>query len=93
MNENMTKTQLVVKNYRDTFTLSKQSSLFTTRQTSVVVCDRAWDYDIFLKFDKILLMNANDIFDERGLFSRFSIPMSTFVNFYWLEDDGPITRI
>ena len=31
MNENMTKTQLVVKNYRDTFTLSKQSSLFTAR--------------------------------------------------------------
>ena len=77
-------TQLVVSsasNSRGAFTLSKQPSLFTTRRSSVAVCDRAWDYDVFLKSDEELMMHAIDIFDERGLFSRFSIPMTTFVNF------------
>ncbi|KAL7553381.1 hypothetical protein ACHAWF_017532 [Thalassiosira exigua] len=60
--------------------LSKPS-LFTTRRSSVAVCDRAWDYDVFLKSDEELMMHAIDIFDERGLFSRFSIPLTTFVNF------------
>jgi len=79
--ENMAETQLMVRNSRGAFTLSKQPSLFTTRRTSIAVYDRAWDYDVFLKSDEELMMHAIDIFDERGLFSRFSIPMSTFVNF------------
>eukprot|EP01082_Thalassiosira_pseudonana_P001598 g1164.t1 g1164 contig10:1517111-1521355(-) len=66
---------------RAAFTLSKQPSLFTVRRSSVAVCDRAWDYDVFLKSEEELMMHAIDIFDERGLFSRFSIPMTTFVNF------------
>ena len=69
------------KNSRGAFTLSNQPQLFTTRRTSVAVNDRAWDYDVFLKSDEELMMHAIDIFDERGLFSRFSIPMTTFVNF------------
>lgn len=64
---------------RGAFALTKQPSVFTVRRSSVG--DRAWDYDVFLKSDEELMMHAIDIFDERGLFSRFSIPMTTFVNF------------
>ena len=50
MNEKRTKTQLVVKNYRYTFTLSKQSSLFAAMQMSVALYGRAWDCSITLKY-------------------------------------------
>ncbi|KAL3809957.1 hypothetical protein ACHAXA_011399 [Cyclostephanos tholiformis] len=62
-------------------TLAKQSSIFAIRRTSVGVGDRAWDYDVFLKSHDELVMHAVDIFEECGLFSRFSIPITTFVNF------------
>jgi len=42
---------------------------------------RRWDYDVFLHSKEELTMHAIDVFDERGLFTRFSIPMATFVNF------------
>eukprot|EP00804_Cyclotella_cryptica_P006131 CCRYP_018429-RA/>CCRYP_018429-RA protein AED:0.03 eAED:0.03 QI:3227/0/0.5/1/0/0/2/0/1348 len=66
---------------RTAFSISNQPSLFTARRSSVSINDRAWDYDVFLQSDENLMMHAIDIFDERGLFSRFSIPMTTFVNF------------
>jgi len=43
--------------------------------------DRSWDYDVLLQSDEQLMAHAIDVFEERGLFSRFSIPMNTFVNF------------
>ncbi len=43
--------------------------------------DRDWAYDVFLQDEDALIMHAVDIFDERGLFSNFSIPVTTFVNF------------
>ncbi|KAL3776418.1 hypothetical protein ACHAWO_007834 [Cyclotella atomus] len=61
--------------------IAKQPSLFDARRSSVSISDRAWDYDVFLQSEEDLVMHAIDIFDERGLFSRFSIPMTTFVNF------------
>ena len=73
---------------RGAFSLTKQPSLFSTRRSSVAVNDRAWDFDVFQKSDEELLMHAIDIFDERGLFSRFSIPVSTFVNFVNAVKDG-----
>ena len=69
------------KKLRVAFKLTKEPSLLTTRRSNVAVCERAWDYDVFLKSDEELMLHAIDIFDERGLFSRFSIPMTTFVNF------------
>eukprot|EP00956_Cyclotella_meneghiniana_P034476 scaffold105349_cov72-Cyclotella_meneghiniana.AAC.2 len=66
---------------RAAFTLAKQPSLFDVRRSSVSISGRAWDYDVFLQSEEDLMMHAIDIFDERGLFSRFSIPMTTFVNF------------
>ena len=74
-------TLTLIASARRPFILSKQPSLFALRRSSVGVGDRAWDYDVFLKSDEELLMHAIDIFDERGLFSRFSIPITTFVNF------------
>jgi class 3 adenylate cyclase len=66
---------------RAAFRIAKQPSLFDARRSSVSISDRAWDYDVFLQSEESLMMHAIDIFDERGLFSRFSIPMTTFVNF------------
>jgi len=43
--------------------------------------DRDWSYDVFLHSEDDLIMHTVDIFDERGLFSNFSIPVTTFVNF------------
>ena len=43
--------------------------------------DRGWDYDVFLHTKEELTMHAVDVFDALGLFSNFSIPMATFVNF------------
>lgn len=43
--------------------------------------ERGWGFDVFLQGGEELIMHAVDIFDERGLFSNFSIPVSTFVNF------------
>ena len=43
--------------------------------------DRDWSYDVFIYNEEQLIMHAVDIFDERGLFTNFSIPVSTFVNF------------
>ena len=43
--------------------------------------DRDWGFDVFLQNEESLIMHAVDVFDERGLFSNFSIPVSTFVNF------------
>ena len=80
--ENANGSQMIVasgQNPRGAFTLAKEPTIFTKRRSSVG--DRSWDYDVFLKSDEELLMHAIDIFDERGLFSRFSIPMTTFVNF------------
>jgi hypothetical protein len=64
------------------YTTARQPSpsLFDIRRSSVSVVDKAWDYDVFVKSDEELMMHAIDIFDERGLFSRFSIPITTFVN-------------
>jgi len=70
-----------IENQESGAIMLSQPSLFLTRRTSITAGDRAWDYDVFLKSDEELLMHAIDIFDERGLFSRFSIPMTTFVNF------------
>ena len=61
--------------------LTKHPSVFNVRRSSVAVNDRAWDYDVFQKSEQELIHHAIDIFDERGLFSRYSIPMSTFANF------------
>jgi class 3 adenylate cyclase len=71
------------KNSRRPYTTARQPSpsLFDIRRSSVSVVDRAWDYDVFVKSDEELMMHAIDIFDERGLFSRFLIPITTFVNF------------
>ena len=68
---------------RGAFRIAKQpsSSLFNARRSSVSINQRAWDYDVFSQSEEDLMMHAIDIFDERGLFSRFSIPMTTFVNF------------
>ena len=49
--------------------------------TYVDVSERDWGYDVFLHGGEALIMHAVDIFDERGLFSNFSIPVTTFVNF------------
>jgi class 3 adenylate cyclase len=43
--------------------------------------ERDWSYDVFSKSEEELIMHAVDVFDERGLFSNFSIPVTTFVNF------------
>lgn len=43
--------------------------------------DRDWGYDVFVYNEEQLIMHAVDIFDERGLFTNFSIPVTTFVNF------------
>lgn len=43
--------------------------------------ERDWSYDVFSRSEEELIMHAIDIFDERGLFSNFSIPVTTFVNF------------
>ena len=43
--------------------------------------DRDWGYDVFLYDEEELIMHAVDMFDERGLFANFSIPVTTFVNF------------
>ena len=43
--------------------------------------ERDWSYDVFLQSEEQLVMHAVDIFDERGLFTNFSIPVSVFVNF------------
>jgi hypothetical protein len=43
--------------------------------------EREWGFDVFLHGGEALIMHAVDIFDERGLFSNFSIPVTTFVNF------------
>ena len=71
------------KNSRRPYTTARQPSpsLFDIRRSSVSVVDRAWDYDVFVKSDEELMMHAIDIFEERGLFSRFLIPITTFVNF------------
>ncbi len=45
------------------------------------LADRDWGFDVFLQDEESLIMHAVDIFDERGLFANFSIPVSTFVNF------------
>ncbi|KAL7495107.1 hypothetical protein ACHAWT_003622 [Skeletonema menzelii] len=66
---------------RVAFMLSKHPSVFNVRRSSVAVNDRAWDYDVFQQSEEELIHHAIDIFDERGLFSRYSIPMSTFCNF------------
>jgi class 3 adenylate cyclase len=66
---------------RGAFMLSKHPSIFNVRRSSVAVNDRAWDYDVFQKSEQELSHHAIDIFDERGLLSRYSIPMSTFCNF------------
>lgn len=83
--EDMSGTQSLIasanKCSRRPYNLSNQPSPFVIRRTSVGVGDKAWDYDVFLKSEEELLMHAIDIFDERGLFSRFSIPITTFVNF------------
>jgi len=47
----------------------------------VSFADRDWSYDVFLHNEEQLVMHAVDIFDERGLFTNFSIPVTTFVNF------------
>ena len=43
--------------------------------------DRDWGYDVYLCNEEQLIMHAVDIFDERGLFANYSIPVTTFVNF------------
>ena len=43
--------------------------------------ERGWDYDVCLRSEEELIMHTVDVFNERGLFSRFSISMTTFVNF------------
>jgi len=43
--------------------------------------NRGWGYDVFDCNEEQLIMHAVDIFDERGLFTNFSIPVTTFVNF------------
>jgi hypothetical protein len=43
--------------------------------------ERDWGFDVFVQGEEALIMHAVDVFDERGLFSNFSIPVSTFVNF------------
>lgn len=43
--------------------------------------DRDWSYDVFVYGEEELTSHAVDIFDERGLFTTFSIPLMTFVNF------------
>jgi hypothetical protein len=43
--------------------------------------DRDWSYDVFICNEEQLIMHAVDIFDERGLFTNLSIPVTTFVNF------------
>lgn len=78
------KHSLIVKSgggTRGAFVLSKHPSIFNVRRSSVAVNDRAWDYDVFQKSEQELSHHAIDIFDERGLLSRYSIPMSTFCNF------------
>ena len=78
------KQSLIVKSSggtRGAFMLSKHPSVFNVRRSSVAVNDRAWDYDVFQQSEQELIHHAIDIFDERGLFSRYSIPMSTFCNF------------
>ena len=40
-----------------------------------------WDYDVCLQSEEELIMHTVDVFHERGIFSRFSISMTTFVNF------------
>jgi len=78
------KHSLIVKSgggTRGAFVLSKHPSIFNVRRSSVAVNDRAWDYDVFQKSEQELSHHAIDVFDERGLLSRYSIPMSTFCNF------------
>jgi len=47
----------------------------------ISVTERDWSYDVFAHSEEQLVMHTVDIFDERGLFTNFSIPVTTFVNF------------
>jgi len=67
---------------RNAFTTSpKPFSNSLSSSNLLMLSERGWDYDVFVHSEEELTMHAVDIFDERGLFSRFSIPMSTFLNF------------
>lgn len=70
-----------IRSSRTAFAIPSQPQIFSERRTSVTVSDIAWDYNVFSKNEQELTMHAIDIFDDQGLFSRFSIPMTTFVNF------------
>ena len=43
--------------------------------------ERGWDYDTFVHTEEELIAHAIDIFDERGLLARYSIPVSVLTNF------------
>ena len=66
---------------RNAFTLTRSFSNSMLLQTDMSLNNRGWDYDVFLHSDEELIMHSVDIFEERGLFSRYSISLSTFLNF------------
>lgn len=65
----------------DTQTLSDSLPTFPFSPNYVHLSQRGWDYDVMEQSEEELTMHAVDIFDERGLFSRYSIPKSIFLNF------------
>ena len=81
-----------VKNQRSAFLLPSPTAVLGL--VNIPLRDRGWDYDVFLRSDHDLRSHAADAFDERGLLSRFSIPMTTFLNFMddisaGYSDDAP----
>lgn len=67
---------------RSAFALSPSSQLGSiVKSATPPLSERGWDFDVFLCSEEELRLYAVDVFDERGLFSRFSIPMSTFLSF------------
>lgn len=51
------------------------------RQSQRQLSERGWDYNTFLHTEEELIQHAIDIFDERGLLTRYSIPVSILTNF------------
>lgn len=74
---------------RSRFVIAKQRSAIIvgsskwkwTGSKGSLLCERDWAYDVFSKSDDELIQHAVEIFEERGLFSCFSIPVSIFMNF------------
>ncbi len=76
----MVRQKVLVQNRRAMLVPSSSWKSMPSDRRSMLT-ERDWGYDVFSKSKEELVRHTVEIFEERGLLSCFSIPVSTFTNF------------